>query len=124
MLRFIEHPDVATPLRLTSDLIRIDWYDNDEGVNGDYDPDDPEDIALLRFDVYYRNSPHGRWKQLADESYLTGMPVDTDMHILKQALHCIYQEYSRLLPIRNPDSIRHVGEHLSAMTPDDFTEEM
>lgn len=46
-----------------------------EGLNGDYDPNDPDDIPLLRFDIY--ELVDGEWQQMDDASYCTGIPVDT-----------------------------------------------
>ena len=37
---------------------KVEWIDIGEGWSGDYDPDDPDDIALLRFDVLELQQVH------------------------------------------------------------------
>ena len=52
--------------------VEVDWLG--EGGSGDYDPDDPEDTPVLRFDVYSRKD-RGDWEQVEDASYCTAMPA-------------------------------------------------
>ena len=64
---------------------KVEWVDIGEGWNGDYDPDDPDDTALLRFDVLELTNIHGlfsdspvmEWEVLDDASYCTQMPADS-----------------------------------------------
>ena len=62
-----------------------EWIDIGEGWSGDYNPDDPTDTPLLRFDVLeltkveglFSDSPELEWEVLDDASYCTQMPADT-----------------------------------------------
>lgn len=49
----------------------IEWVELGEGYSGDYDPDDPEDEELLRFDAYINNH---QWEE-PTYSYCTLFPV-------------------------------------------------
>lgn len=35
-------------------MVKVEWTDLGEGLSGDYDPSDPEDISLLRYDAWVR----------------------------------------------------------------------
>lgn len=64
--------DEETPVSIDNDKIRVDWYDAGEGLSGDYNPEDPDDIHLLRFDVYKKVGED--WEEVEDASYCTRMP--------------------------------------------------
>lgn len=72
-------PEVA----LIDGKFKVEWVNLGEGKDGDYDPSDPDDVALLRFDV----SLNG--ELVSDGSYCTLMPVDTSEHILRKGLERI-----------------------------------
>lgn len=64
-----------------------------EGWQGDYDPDDPDDQPLLRFDAYDLNrppdiyGPHSRSFQ--DTSYCTRLPATIPPEVLKSVCRVI-----------------------------------
>jgi len=69
---------------------RVEWEWIGEGLDGDYDPNDPEDIPLLRFSCSEFNTPEegdidDGWKQMDDASYCTRMPVTSSLHDLTKA---------------------------------------
>lgn len=64
--------------------VRVDWADLGEGWDGDYDPEDPEDEALLRFDFYAHLN--GEWVAVNDTSYCTQVPADTDPNVRRRLL--------------------------------------
>jgi len=70
--------------------IKVEWVDLGEGWSGDYNPDDPEDESLLRFDVSEWDNELG-WIEISDASYCTQMPVDTPKEILQRALELIME---------------------------------
>ena len=35
-------------------MVRVEWVDLGEGMSGDYDPSDPNDMPLLRYDAWVR----------------------------------------------------------------------
>ena len=82
MLVFGPYPDV--PMSLQSSWLRVDWYNAGEGWWGDYNPGNPEDENLLRFDVYVRRGPQRQedmddgWQEVEDASYCTRIPVNCD----------------------------------------------
>jgi len=86
--------------------LRAEWEYIGEGMSGDYDPDDPNDVELLRFSIVDVNTD----EQLEDSSYCTQMPVDTDVEILDRALELILDAAG---------SKREL-ESLSWMKPEDF----
>lgn len=55
--------------------VRIEWVELGEGLDGDYDPDDAEDVELLRFDFY--GGVGEEWVVVENASYCTRVPVST-----------------------------------------------
>lgn len=96
--------------------IKVEWVDLDEGLSGEYNPNDPEDIALLRFDV--SELVDGEWEIMDNGSYCTAMPVHTPKVVLEQGLHKIYDEVYDVLA--GGGSIKKTCESLSWMSPDWF----
>ena len=70
---------------IISDTVRVDFVDLNEGYYGEYDPENPSDKKLLRFDVYTRKRKKA-WEALDDGSYCTEIPVDTPPDDLKWVL--------------------------------------
>ena len=44
----------TTVMALTQDNYRVEWVDLGEGLSGEYDPSNPDDVAMLRFDCLTR----------------------------------------------------------------------
>lgn len=71
---------------------KVEWVDLGEGFSGDYDPSNPDDQALLRFDVLELTNIHGlfsdspvmEWEVLDDASYCTQMPADSSDVVLRR----------------------------------------
>jgi len=59
--------------QLIRDNVMVEWSELGEAIDGDYNPDDPEDIELLRFDV--SRLVDGEWEAIDDASYCTQVPV-------------------------------------------------
>src|SRR5690606_2687249 len=79
---------IVLPSRLEGQnyAVEVDWLG--EGNEGDYDPMDPSDIPLLRFDVQLRDN-HG-WQDCDDASYCTQVPAwssEGDVQSLLRYLH-------------------------------------
>jgi len=68
--------------------VDLNW-DCYEGVNGDFDEEDPTDEPLLRFDVMYKG------EQVDDASYCTNLRADDDRALLTRAVEAILQEAER-----------------------------
>ena len=102
--------------------IKVEWVELGEGLCGDYNPDDPDDIELLRFDVSYQNDK-GEWLEIPDSSYCTMMPVKAPDEIRQKALQVIFNEYYHALSghyHEHSPSVKHLGEWLSWICPEDF----
>lgn len=62
------------PSAITRGDLRVDLDYIGEGISGDYNPDDPEDVELLRFYVSKYNG--WEWIDLDHGSYCTQMTTD------------------------------------------------
>lgn len=102
-----EHDD--NPVAIEGEKIRVEWYNANEGLCGDYNPEDPDDINLLRFDVY--RVVRDDYEAVEDASYCTETPADTDIGALIKGLYIIYKEYDDV--IDSGCSVKKLGERLS-----------
>lgn len=98
--------------------VKVEWTDCGEGLCGEYDAEDPDDIHLLRFDVYVVRD--GSWVAVDDASYCTQMPADTGLEILKRAVKRLAKEYADVLADDPDTSVKKLGEGLSWIAPDWF----
>lgn len=109
-------------MELIKGNIKAEWVELGEGWSGDYDPDDPEDDELLRFDMSYKDE-HGIWQEIPDSSYCTRMPVKAPENIKLQALQVILDEYVNACSghyHENSPSCKRLGEKMSWICPEDF----
>ena len=95
---------------ITRGQVRVDFVDLYEGLEGDYDPDDPNDIHLLRFDVY-KMDDDAKWVDVGDSSYCTQVPSGTSINKLYDILQIIMSEVYE--PVCAGDSIKRICERLS-----------
>lgn len=97
---------------------KVEWVDLGEGWSGDYDPSDPEDEALLRFDVLQAPEGEepdwenfGNWELMDDASYCTQMPADSSEDILRRGAAIIMDAtYGK-------SNIKKICEELSWISP-------
>lgn len=77
--------------------VRIDWVNLNEGYDGDYDPENPEDKNLLRFDVFHHDGKD--WYGIEDGSYCTqvhaGATKEKLVEHLKQFMDIVYDDVSK-----------------------------
>ena len=66
-------------VKVENDRFQVLFESIGEGYNGDYDPDDPKDIELLRFTVFEKKD--GEWEPIDDCSYCTLFPTNTPRNI-------------------------------------------
>ena len=89
--------------------VRVSMIDLGEGYNGDYDPDDPDDAPLWRFDVYVKDG--GSWEPLDDCSYCTRLPTTAPKAqveaVLRTILEAVYE------PVSRGDGAKHLCSRLS-----------
>lgn len=116
---------------------RIDWIDIGEGLTGGYDPNDPEDVELLRFSVYRFDGDdallaaaladpelglmldvEGRgWVEVDDASYCTNVPANTDTAERQRLLVLLMDEFHQAVTERR--SVKKLGEAASHIGPGD-----
>ncbi len=90
---------------------KVEWTDLGEGLCGDYDPGDPEDVALLRFDVLCLDDDTCTWEYMDDASYCTQMPADSSPDILHRGATIIMDAtYGKT-------NIKKICEELSWISP-------
>ena len=94
--------------------VKVEWVQLGEGISGDYDADDPDDVELLRFDV---SKKVGReWKAVDDASYCTQVPVSATegqrAELLKSIMHFVHD------PVTAGSSIKKCCEELSWISLD------
>ncbi len=109
---FVWRESEDNPLRIHDDLLLVEWYNADEGYWGDYDPDNPEDENLLRFDVSIFNGES--WEPVDDASYCTLIPANADDDQLASSLYYIFRQYRNVIdryPVEH--SVKKLGESLS-----------
>ena len=93
---------------------KVEWVDIGEGFFGDYDPSDPDDQALLRFDVLelFECGDCGLdWEPIDDASYCTQMPADSSEEVLRRGATMIMNAtYGKT-------NIKKICEELSWISP-------
>lgn len=105
-----KYPDAETPVSIYDDALRVDWYRAGEGYWGDYNPANPDDEELLRFDVYKKVEDF--WEEVDDASYCTTISAETSPEKLVKPLFVIFKEYKDV----DLDSCKKLGEALSWIT--------
>jgi hypothetical protein len=106
-------------MELVRDGIKIEWEDIGEGLHGDFNDEDPNDIPLFRFYVLVKGED-GEWHEAEDASYCTQMPVATPEDVLRKGLEHIYDQVHDAL--KSGDSIKKICEDLSWIGPHTFEE--
>jgi hypothetical protein len=103
---------------LTRHPVKIEFVNLDEGIFGDFDPDDIEDVNLLRFDVSQWNDEHKDWDEVPDGSFCTRLPANTSRVIFERALvtimNLVYDD------IVNTGKSKRNCEQMSWLCPKDF----
>jgi len=103
-------------MSLEKENVKVEWVDlGESSFGGEYDPDNPRDIAVLRFDVFTREDEKAEWEDPGNASYSTNMPVDTPEPILMQALKRILGEVFDV--ISSGISIKKTCSDLSFIEP-------
>jgi len=103
--------------------LKAEWSRLGEGLSGDYNPNDPEDVELLRFDVSYLPDGEENWEAVPDASYCTRFPVDACYDLKLKALNTIICEYYDACSGNYNEfspSVKRLGERLSWICPEDF----
>ena len=90
---------------ITIEDVTVELEDIGEGISGDYDPEDKEDIPLLRFTVLKNGEP------IDDASYCTQVPTTISVTEATKVLSTIMNEVFE--PVIRGYSIKKMCERLS-----------
>ena len=104
-------------------LVMIEWVNLNEGNSGDFDPDDPSDENLLRFDIYARESTDVEWEDPGDASYCTSMPASSSDEMLIKGLERILSNMDDTLQWFLNRNHKRLCETLSWMEPSWFKDD-
>jgi len=102
-------------MELVKGDLKVMWSDIGEGWDGDYNPDNPDDVELLRFDVM-ELAEDGVWESVDNGSYCTAMPVGSSEKMLKTGLELILEA----VECNRETGVKRVLEELSWMNPSWF----
>jgi hypothetical protein len=94
-------------------IVRVGWSELGEGLCGEYDPDDPEDVELLRFDVSVLLGDE--WIDPGDVSYCTLIPASAGEGVRARGLRYIMDEIYEA--VCSGHSAKKLCERLSWMDP-------
>ena len=109
-------------LSLVRDNVKVEWTAIGEGLHGDYNSKDPEDIALLRF--YVSVLRDGVWEAKEDGSYCTQLPVSISAEEKLSSLEILLNRFHDVLSSDIDVSIKKVGESMSWLDLDTVFKEM
>jgi hypothetical protein len=90
---------------LTMNDITVELEDIGEGLSGDYDPEDKDDVSLLRFTVLKDDEP------VEDASYCTQVPTNVTITEATKILGAIMNEVAE--PLEQGYSIKKMCERIS-----------
>lgn len=100
--------------------VRVAWVCLGEGYNGDYDPKNPEDVLLLRFDVAVKDQNIGDFVTIESRRtcFAANAPAKDKDAALDVLMDCFYRAYtgdSRL-------GISSLANELSYISADTYKE--
>lgn len=96
--------------------VKVEFCNLNEGLDGDYNDADPEDINLLRFDISVKRDGNAGWSEVPDASYCTQMPAHSTFTMLEKALDMIMDEIFDA--VIHGNSIKKACERMSWISPD------
>ena len=120
---------------VSDELLKVELVDIGEGIQGDYNENDPEDKPLLRFDVYIRDPKTYEenlacerplddscvgWEAVEDASYCTNLCAWSPVSVLGRAAEAIFDKYRNEIdsfPLEF--SVKKLGEYLSHISEGD-----
>ena len=92
--------------------VRIEWVYLDEGFSGEYNPNDPDDVAFLRFDLMKKID--GEWEYVENGSYCTHFSYDATTEQKKRGLELLMKHaYPLLKKYPENNEIKRMAEKLS-----------
>jgi len=103
-------------MELIEGTVKVTLEDIGEGLCGEYNPDDPYDISLLRMDIETLDE-EGYWTIVDDGSYCTLIPTETSAPVLEKLCRVIMDRVKDR--VEEGLSIKKIGEELSWLCPED-----
>lgn len=100
-------------MHLIQDKVKVEWENIGEGLYGDYNPLDPDDVPLYRF--YVQRLEDGEWVDVEDASYCTQVPVDTSDETLEKLLAILIDHF--YCDVMDGKSVKKLGERMSWIKP-------
>lgn len=115
----IRFEDVTVIYETEHNKYRLDWVYLDEGWYGDYNPDDPTDEPLIRFDVYVWDKHYEDWNgEIDGTSYCTQNTVGVGADDLRLMGLSILERFADVFD--NGGSGKYCLQEASWLTPDSF----
>ena len=90
---------------LTRGRVRVEITDIGEGIQGEYNPEDPQDVSLVRFYVSIYDETHKEWTDVDDASYCTLIPVREEVLHIALAEKIMEAVYPPLMAGKDIDRI-------------------
>jgi hypothetical protein len=91
-----------------------------EGINGDYDPDDPTDVHLLRF--YFFKRINNEWVDIDDASYCTQVPATISRNERRQLLELLMDIAYDACNAYPEKRVKRIMEELSWVSMDSLSQ--
>lgn len=104
--------------KLDREMCRVELLDCGDGLRGDYNPDDPEDVALFRFSISRFNG--SMWEALGNTC--TQLPVSSNFETQEKALRLIMSRVHS--PVRRCQDLTELLQELSWLSPDWLEEDV
>jgi hypothetical protein len=99
--------------------VKVDWEYIGEGLSGDYNDEDENDMPLFRFYIYYSENGGLDWGEgVEDASYCTSIPVDTPKETMEKLAQKIIDKVK--LPLIAGKSVKKICEKLSWLDESDI----
>lgn len=112
-----QHRNSKMNYSLIDNNIMVELYDEtNEGWNGDYNPNNPHDDLLLRFDI--SQLIDNQWESVDNASYCTQLTANLNKDYINKALHIIMREVRE--PINSGLSVKKICENISWISIEDL----
>ena len=107
-------------MELVRDNVKVEWDAIGEGLQGDYNSENSDDVELLRF--YVSVLRDGEWEEKEDGSYCTCFPVTATDKEKWAGLLLLMDRFHDVL-FSDPDaSIKKLGEEMSWINPESVSQ--
>ena len=98
--------------------VRVAWVCLGEGYNGEYDPRDPEDELLLRFNLFLKDETSGEWRPA--ESRLTCFVAKASVKDQEAALDILLDRFYTAYTSGPQQCLSSMADALSYISADTY----